>query len=65
MLLIIGARIAADIASIATDPVIIERLTATAQIVSPGNGAEFAASIAEQSAQLAETAKILGIKPRQ
>jgi tripartite-type tricarboxylate transporter receptor subunit TctC len=59
------ARIAADIASISTDPQIIERLTATAQIVSPGNGAEFAASIAEQSAQLAATAKILGIKPKQ
>lgn len=59
------ARIAADIASIATDPVVIERLTATAQIVSPGNGAEFAASIAEQSTQLAATAKILGIKPKQ
>jgi tripartite-type tricarboxylate transporter receptor subunit TctC len=58
------ARIAADIASVATDPAIIERLTATAQIVSPGTGAEFGASIDEQATQLAATAKVLGFKPK-
>ena len=57
-------RIAADVAAVAADPTITERLTATVQIVNPGSGAEFAASIDEQAAQLAETAKLLGIKPR-
>jgi tripartite-type tricarboxylate transporter receptor subunit TctC len=58
-------RIAADIAAVAADPVIAERLTATAQIVSPGTGAEFAASIDEQAALLAAQAKLLGIKAKQ
>jgi tripartite-type tricarboxylate transporter receptor subunit TctC len=58
-------RIAGDIASTATDPTIVERLTATAQIVSPGTGADFAASIEGQAAQLAAMAKVLGIKPKQ
>ncbi|MFM9970298.1 MAG: Bug family tripartite tricarboxylate transporter substrate binding protein [Burkholderiales bacterium] len=56
------ARIVADIAEISKDPAILERLTATAQLVIPGSGAEFAASITEQTAQLAATAKALGIK---
>lgn len=56
------ARIAADIAEISKEPAILERLTATAQLVIPGTGVEFAASIAEQTAQLAATAKVLGIK---
>ena len=59
------ARIAADITAVAADAAIIERLTATAQIVSPGTGAEFGASIDEQAAQLATTAKVLGFKPKQ
>lgn len=35
------------------------------QVVSPGSAAEFAASIDEQAAHLAATAKVLGIKPKQ
>lgn len=58
-------RIAADVKAVASDPVIVERLTATAQIVVPGSAAEFTASIDEQAARLAATAKVLGIKPKQ
>jgi len=57
-------RIAADIKAVAADPVIVERLSATAQILSPGTAAEFVASIDEQAAQLAAVAKALGIKPK-
>ena len=56
-------RIAADIKAVAADPVIAERLAATAQVNAPGTGADLAASIEEQAAQLAATAKILGMKP--
>lgn len=58
-------RIAADVGAVAADAVIVERLRATAQIVSPGSAAEFAASIDEQATHLAATAKVLGIKPKQ
>ena len=47
------------------DPLVAERLAATAQLNVPGNSAEFAASIEEQVAQLAAAAKLLGIKPKQ
>lgn len=57
-------RIAADVKAVAADPVISERLIATAQVNSPGTGAELAASIEEQAANLAATARILGLKPR-
>ncbi len=57
-------RIAADVKAVAADPVISERLIATAQVNSPGTGAELAASIDEQAANLAATAKVLGLKPR-
>src|SRR5476649_81192 len=57
------ARIASDIRAVAADPVIVERLTASGQIVSPGNGAEFAASIEQQKAQVAAVAKLFGNKP--
>ena len=43
---------------------IMEWLTATVQIVSPGSAVEFAASINEQTAHLAATARLLGIKPK-
>lgn len=55
-------RIAADIKAVAADPVVAERLAATAQINNPGDAAEFAASMDEQAAQLARFAKMLGIK---
>ena len=57
-------RIAADVKAVAADPVVSERLVATAQVNSPGTGAELAASIDEQAANLAATAKVLGLKPK-
>jgi tripartite-type tricarboxylate transporter receptor subunit TctC len=58
-------RIAADVKAVSADPLVAERLAATAQINIPGTPAEFAASIEEQVAQLAASAKLLGIKPKQ
>lgn len=58
-------RIADDIKTIARDPEIVQKMTATAQIVSPGNAAEFAESIAQQKAQVAAVAKLFGNKPVQ
>ena len=58
-------RIAADVKTVSADPLVAERLAATAQLNIPGTGAEFAASIEEQVAQLAASAKLLGMKPRQ
>jgi tripartite-type tricarboxylate transporter receptor subunit TctC len=57
-------RIAADVKAVAADPTVVERLTATAQLMSPGTGADLAASIDEQAANLAATAKVLGLKPK-
>jgi len=57
-------RIAADVKAVAADPVIAERLAATAQINSPGTGSELAASIDEQAANLAATVRLLGLKPK-
>jgi tripartite-type tricarboxylate transporter receptor subunit TctC len=57
-------RIAADIKTVSQEPVIAERLAATAQLNVPGNAAEFAASIEEQAKQLADSAKLLGMKPK-
>jgi tripartite-type tricarboxylate transporter receptor subunit TctC len=58
-------KIAADIKTIASDPAIVAKLTATGQIVSPGNAAEFTQSIAQQKAQVAAVAKLFGNKPVQ
>jgi tripartite-type tricarboxylate transporter receptor subunit TctC len=58
-------RIAADVKTVSADPLVAERLAATAQLNVPGNAAEFAASIEEQVAQLAASAKLLGMKPKQ
>ena len=44
-------------------PAIVDRLTATGQVVSPGSPAEFANSIEAQRAKLAAIAKELGLKP--
>jgi tripartite-type tricarboxylate transporter receptor subunit TctC len=57
-------RISADIRTVSKDPLIAERLAATAQLNTPGDAAEFAASIDEQVKQLAESAKLLGLKPK-
>ena len=59
----VRAKIAADIKAVAADPDIVQKLTATGQIVSPGDGAEFAASIAAQKAQVEAVAKLFGNKP--
>jgi tripartite-type tricarboxylate transporter receptor subunit TctC len=53
-------RIAADVKAVA-DKTIEERLAATAQILNVGGAAEFAKSIDEQRAQVAEMAKRLGV----
>jgi len=58
-------RIAADVKTVSADPLVAERLAATAQLNVPGNAAELAASIEEQVAQLAASAKQLGMKPKQ
>ena len=50
---------------VSKDPFVAERLAATAQLNVPGNAAEFAASIEEQVKQLADAAKLLGVKPKQ
>ncbi len=61
----VRTRIADDIRTIAADPSIVAKLTATGQIVSPGNAKEFAESIAQQKAQVAAVAKLFGNKPVQ
>jgi tripartite-type tricarboxylate transporter receptor subunit TctC len=55
-------RIAADIKAALADPAIVQRLTATGQVVSPGSAAEFAAAIEKQSTSIGGFAKVLGIK---
>ena len=56
-------RIGADIKAVSKEPQIAERLAATAQLNTPGDAAEFARSIEEQTKQLNESAKLLGLKP--
>ena len=57
-------KISAGIKQVSQDPLVAERLAATAQLNVPGNSAEFAASIDEQTKQLNESAKLLGLKPK-
>jgi tripartite-type tricarboxylate transporter receptor subunit TctC len=57
-------RVAASIKEASAEPQLAERLAATAQLNVPGNAAEFARSIDEQVKQLAESAKLLGLKPK-
>ena len=61
----VRTKIADDIRAAASDPEIVKKLTLTGQIVSPGNAAEFAASIAQQREQVAAVAKLFGNKPVQ
>jgi tripartite-type tricarboxylate transporter receptor subunit TctC len=56
-------KIAADVKAVAAEPDVVAKLTATGQIVSPGDSAEFATSIAQQRAQVAAVAKLFGNKP--
>jgi tripartite-type tricarboxylate transporter receptor subunit TctC len=58
-------RIGADIKTASKEPVLAERLASTAQLNIPGDAAEFAKSIDEQVQQLAASAKLLGMKPKQ
>ena len=55
-------RIAADVKTALADLTIVQRLTATGQVVVPGSAVEFAASIEKQRAGIAEIAKVLGIE---
>ena len=57
-------RIAADIKEAVSDKTISARLTATGQVVSPGNAADFRKSMEAQSAKLAAVVKQLGVKPK-
>jgi tripartite-type tricarboxylate transporter receptor subunit TctC len=59
----IRERIAADVKSIAADPLIAARLRSAGQIANPGRAAEFAASIEQQRAIVAKIAQEMGIKP--
>jgi tripartite-type tricarboxylate transporter receptor subunit TctC len=58
-------RIAGDVLAVIADPGIAAKITATGQLVSPGTPAEFAGSIAEQSAAFTAIAKSLGVQPQQ
>ena len=58
-------RIGADIKTESKDPFVAERLASTAQLNTPCDAREFAASIDEQVKQLADSAKLLGMKPKQ
>ena len=58
-------RIGADIKTVSKDQQVAERLASTAQLNTPGDAAEFAQSIDEQVKQLAASAKLLGLKPKQ
>lgn len=55
-------RISQDVRESLKDATIIDRLTATGQVVNPGDAAEFAAAIDDQRKVAAAAAKILGIK---
>jgi len=56
-------RIAADLRTALSDPVVVERLTNTGQVVNPGGAAEFKAATDAQRAQAAAVGQLLGIKP--
>jgi len=58
-------KISNDVKSVASDPGIVEKMTATGQIVSAGDSADFAKSIEQQRAQVAAVAKLFGNKPVQ
>jgi tripartite-type tricarboxylate transporter receptor subunit TctC len=62
MPLALRERIAADIRAVSTDPVILDRLIATGQLVNIGGPEEFAAAVSAQRAQIDATADALGVK---
>ena len=61
----VRTKIATDVRTAAAEPDVVKKLTLTGQIVSPGDAKEFAASIAQQRAQVAAVAKLFGNKPVQ
>jgi tripartite-type tricarboxylate transporter receptor subunit TctC len=56
-------RVASDIRAVLAEPAVAMRLNNMGAVVNPGDAAEFAASLEEQSANLAEIARVLGIRP--
>ena len=54
-------RVAKDIVTVASDPEIAQKLSATGQAANPGDADEFTAAIEKQEAQVAAIAKVLGI----
>jgi tripartite-type tricarboxylate transporter receptor subunit TctC len=58
-------KIGADVAAVAADPAIAERLAGTAQVPNPGGPDELAAAIDLQRAQIAKIAQALGPIPKQ
>ena len=57
-------RIAADVKAVSVEPQVVERLTATAQMINPGTGAELSQSIEEQAGTLRKVAQSAGIQPK-
>jgi len=59
-------KIAADVKEVMdADPIIKDRLMATAQLPNPGTAEEFAKAIEEQREKLAQNARDLGVKEKQ
>src|SRR3974377_1948273 len=56
-------KIAADVRTVAEDPVIKARMGTSGQALVPGSGADMIASMEDQRARAATVAKILGLKP--
>ena len=56
-------KIAADVVEAAKDPQFVARLSPTGQLVSPGDSAQFAKEIADQSARVQAAAKAAGVEP--
>jgi tripartite-type tricarboxylate transporter receptor subunit TctC len=54
-------HISADLVEVTNDPEFSKRVTATGQVVRPGNAAEFAAEIDEQRNRIAQAAKAAGL----
>jgi tripartite-type tricarboxylate transporter receptor subunit TctC len=59
----LNEKIAVDIVAATRDPVVSERLAATAQVANPGGPMEFAQSVDRQRASIAQIARELDIKP--
>jgi tripartite-type tricarboxylate transporter receptor subunit TctC len=58
-------RIGEEVADVARQPHIAERLAATGQIPNPGGAEEFSADIVRQEKQVAEIARLLGLERKE